>query len=282
MASKGGINQFAQGRSDLYKIDPADIVVVNGFNARNFDDPANMEHIEELAASISQVGVKVPLRVRFNNGVPELVDGECRLRAAMLARSRGVELLTVPVMTEDRYANDADLVLMQLTANSGKNFTPLEKAEVMKRLLAHGWTETKIAEKVGISRLRVTQLLELSAAPSEVTRMVSEGKISATLAIETMRDAKGDDQKAVATLQAGVEQAAKAGKSRATKKDMASPAPEKESKPNFKAQRDRLFKLFEAAFGDAPDIDWIRDQVAQLRIEAGLDKEAVTEVKEQW
>lgn len=270
MASKTGISQIVKGRADLYKVDPRDIHVVDGFNARNFDDPDNAEHIENLAMSIAEIGVKTPLRVRYNNGQIELVDGECRLRATMLAISRGAEILTVPVITEDRYANDADLVLSQLTSNSGKNFTPIEKAAAFKRLIGFGWSEADIAKKSGMTKIRVMQLLELSAAPAEVAQMVSQGKVSASLAIETLRDAP-DAGVAVETLQAGLADAERAGKTRATKKNVM--AAQNKPKMSMKMQRDRLLDLLRAALANRPDHGWIKQQLDQFQKEAGIEAE---------
>lgn len=273
MSSKAGpIRQLSQSRGDLYRVDPAIIHIVEGFNARSFDDPANMEHVEELANSIAQIGVKNPLRVRWDatNSRIELVDGECRLRAVRLAVSRGAEIKSVPVISEDRYASPAELVLTQLTANGGRNFTPLEKAAVMKRLLAFGWSEAEIASKVGISRLRVTQLLELSAAPTEVTDMVAKGKVSASLAIETMRSTKGDGEEATKQLRAGIEQAARDGKSKATRKDVTKASA---AAPilTLKDQRKRLMAILDAALGLDPDLEFLRRQYALFRKEAGID-----------
>lgn len=271
MGSKSGISQLSQGRSDMYRLDPKDIHIVDDFNGRNFDDPGNVEHVEELALSIAEVGVKNPLRVRWNDTLKrvELVDGECRLRAVRLAVERGAEIKSIPVLTEDRYASAADLVLTQLTANGGRNFTPLEKANVLKRLLAFGWSETEIAKKIGISRLRVTQLLELSAAPPEMTKMVAAGKVSASLAIETLRSSKGDGEQATKMLQAGVDAAEKTGKTKATKKDVtnASTGPV----ISLKAQRDQLIQLLTIALGNQPDLEFVRTQFAKLRKEAGIE-----------
>ena len=63
---------------DQLMIDPRIIKIEDGFNPRNYDDPENREHLDELKRSIREVGVQQPLDVRFESGEGScyLVDGE--------------------------------------------------------------------------------------------------------------------------------------------------------------------------------------------------------------
>ena len=45
------LKDFAEGRTDVYKIDPRKLRIKEGWNSRDFSDPANMEHVKTLAAS---------------------------------------------------------------------------------------------------------------------------------------------------------------------------------------------------------------------------------------
>src|ERR1700674_5839547 len=99
-----GIKSLAQGRTDVFKVDPRVLVIKDGWNSRDFNDPENLEHVDNLAQSIAAVGVKQPLTVFFENGKCYVSDGECRLRGAMRAIEHyKADLRTVPVQTEDRY-----------------------------------------------------------------------------------------------------------------------------------------------------------------------------------
>jgi hypothetical protein len=99
----GGIKSIAEGRSDVFQINPYLIEVEEGFNARSFDSPDVRAHIDGLATSIKENGVRNPLRIRKKGDKFTLVDGECRLRATFLAiESYGAEIRSVPVRIQDR------------------------------------------------------------------------------------------------------------------------------------------------------------------------------------
>lgn len=116
------LKDFAEGRTDVYKIDPRKLKIKEGWNSRDFNDPANIEHVKTLAASIKEVGVKEPLKVNMEDNVPYVTNGECRYRAVMMLIEQGVEIKSVPVMGEDRFANEADRLFTQFISNSGKPF----------------------------------------------------------------------------------------------------------------------------------------------------------------
>lgn len=216
MSKQGGIKDIAKGRADVYRLAPADIHIMEGWNSRDFSTAENIDHVETLSRSIESVGVKKPLTVRWKDGKAYLTDGESRLRATRLAIERGAEIVSIPVMTEDRYASEADLLFTQIVGNSGKNLTSFEQAKAFKRLIDFGWSEKDIADKSGYTRAHVVSLLELQAAPEPIAAMVKDGSVAATTAITTMRAAKGDVDKAAKTLTDAVNTAKKQGKTRAS------------------------------------------------------------------
>lgn len=215
------IKKEAANRSDMYHIDPRKLSILPGWNARNFDDPENIAHVETMALSIAENGVKKPIEIRQEDGKFLITDGECRWRGAMLAIKRGVDIATVPVINEKRgVVSEADRILGQFVGNSGKTFTTLEQADIFARLLALGWTETQIATKAACSAQHVRDLLQLRAAPTGVQQMVRAGKVSATLALQTVKKAKGDGKAAVKTLSKAVKAAKAGGKKKATARDV--------------------------------------------------------------
>lgn len=212
------IKEISQHRTDVFHVDPRELAVKDGWNARNFDDPDNKAHIEELASSIAAVGVRKPLDVFLEDGTFYISDGECRLRATMLAIERGAEIKTVPVINEKRSVSEAERLFNQIVGNSGKRFTAIEQAVVFKRLLDFGWDEKEIAAKVPCSTQHVRDLLQLQAAPAAIQQMVKSGEISPTLALTTVKKAKGDGKAATAKLKEAVRTAKASGKKKATAK----------------------------------------------------------------
>jgi ParB-like chromosome segregation protein Spo0J len=239
--TKINIKDVAEGRSDLFRVAPDQLHIKEDWNSRNDNDPENAAHIEGLATSIAELGVKQPLTIYQDAGIFYVSDGHCRLKAVRLAIERGAEIKTVPVQLEDRYSNEADRIFSQIVRNSGKPLAPFEMGRVFKRLVAFGWTIEEISKKSGINRGWVSELLELQASAAEVQEMVVTGKVSATLAIERL---KTDGDRAGAVLTQAVATAEAAGKTRATKKHIIPYA----GKP--KTGRERLRELL------ASEIEW--------------------------
>ena len=220
MATASGLKSLSLGHSDIHKIDPRNIHVKKGWNGRDYSDVVNQAYVEQLAGSIAKIGVKEPLTVSWENNKAWLTDGECRLRATMLAIDRGADIKSVPVKAEERYGNEADRLFYQVIRNSGKPFTPLEQAKVYKRLLDMGWQQGDIAEKSGVSNSHVSQVLSLLNMPEVVKQMVTSGKVSATLAQQTVNEHENNTEEAVQVLKDGIAIAKKQGKTRVTKRHL--------------------------------------------------------------
>lgn len=211
MAKNTGIAQFSQGRSDLHRVDPRELFLKPNWNMR--EEGADLdEHIDQLAQSICEIGVKEPITVRLEEGKLWVINGHCRTRAAIRAIEHyGADIKSVPVQAEDRYANEADLVLSQIIRNSGKPLTTMEQAKVYKKLLDMGWQQADIAKKVGMSNGRISQILGLLTMPVAVQQMVSAGQVSPSLAQATVKAADTPAEAAI-TLQAAVDKASAEGR----------------------------------------------------------------------
>lgn len=213
------LKDFAEGRTDVYKIDPRKIQIKDGWNSREATDPKNAEHVAELAASIKEVGVKRPL-VCFTEGDSIFVtDGHCRLQAIMHLIEEGVEIKTVPVLNEERYANEADRVFSQIVHNAGKPLTSLEQAKVFKRLVDLGWAQKDIAAKSGITGGRVSQLLELNILPVILQKYIIEGKASANMVLQVYKKHKQNVDETIIELSGAVKVAEESGRKRAMPRD---------------------------------------------------------------
>lgn len=220
MAKTTGIAQFSQGKSEVNKVDPRLLVINDGWNTRDESDELSA-HIDMLAQSIAEVGVRKPIEVKLEDGKLIVKDGHCRTRAAMRAiEVYKADLKTVPVISVDRYASDEDLILNQIISNSGKPLTSMEEARVYKKLLDMGWNQTDIAKKVGKSNARVSQILDLLTMPQSVQAQVISGAVSASLAAQTVKNAETPAQ-ASAALQAAVDSAAAAGRKKVKPGDVA-------------------------------------------------------------
>lgn len=196
-ARKGGIQGLALRRTDVLHISPFEIRIQEGFNGRDFSDPANQEHVLSLADQIeAEGGIRQPLTVYMKDGAPHLEHGECRLRATfILINERNVSIPTVPVRVS-KSEDEAERVAGMLMDNSGKPFSTLETAGVINRLLAQGKTLEWLARRTGYTLNRLKQLVEISALPEPVREQVAHGTVSATEAVRVVRQ-HGDEAPAI-------------------------------------------------------------------------------------
>ncbi len=238
-----GISDIAVGRSGLFMIRPTDLRVEPGFNSRVRDfDPDDEEDLA-LANSVAEYGVRQPLTIYWRDAAPWITDGHRRYGAVMHALSKGAEIPSVPVQSEGQYSTEADRVFSQIVRNTGKPLLPIEQARVFKKLIDLGWDEKNIAIKAGLSRQRVVDLLNLQAAPREVVAMVEAKEISAGLALDEIRAAKGNDAVAVERLETAVTKAKSEGKSRATARHVERKAPDLAKHPAYTAALKRAVEI---------------------------------------
>ena len=138
---------------------------------RTFDDDA----LDELAASITEVGLLQPVVVRSLGGSRyELIMGERRWRA-----SRRAGLDSIPAIV--RATHDDDMLRDALMENLHRQqLDPLEEAAAYQQLLDDfGATHEQLAQKVGRSRPHISNTLRLLNLPPAVQKRVAAGVISA-------------------------------------------------------------------------------------------------------
>ena len=138
---------------------------------KDFDEAA----LDELAASISQLGIVQPLTVRAIEGDRyELISGERRLRA-----SRRAGLRRVPAYV--READTEEILEMAIVENvQREDLNPIEVALGYHRLMEEvGLTQEEVAEKVGKSRPTVANVLRLLKLPARVQASLREGALTA-------------------------------------------------------------------------------------------------------
>ena len=138
---------------------------------RTFDEEA----LEELAASITEVGLLQPVVVRkLGVGNYELVMGERRWRASQQA---GLEFIPAIV----RETPDTDMLRDALLENLHRQqLDPLEEAAAYQQLLDDfGATHEQLAQKVGRSRPHISNTLRLLNLPPAVQKKLAAGVISA-------------------------------------------------------------------------------------------------------
>lgn len=136
---------------------------------KNFDEKA----LQELASSIKEHGVFQPIIAKKSIKGYEIIAGERRVKASILA---GKE--TIPAILRD--FSDQDMMEIALLENlQRENLNALEEAIAYKKLLDElSLTQDKLAERLGKSRSHITNMLGLLSLPEEVKDMIMSNKLS--------------------------------------------------------------------------------------------------------
>ena len=211
----------ATKRTDIYQIDPRNIVVVEGFNARkNFD-------LDELKEQIHKVGLLNPITVipfkDKETGAEKyrLVDGERRYRAVMALLAEGEDIKRIKAMYLPKGTKEEDLLIQQLLKNTGKQFSEIEMAKLFNRFKEQwGYTQTEIADKFCKKASFVSRCMALLDLPAEIIEMMERGEISADTARQIANRHKDDVDAQVEDAEKAVNTAKAKGKKTATTKDI--------------------------------------------------------------
>ena len=131
------------------------------------------EKLKELANSIKEHGVFQPIIVKKSIKGYEIIAGERRVKASILA---GKE--TIPAIIRD--FSDEDMMEIALLENlQRENLNAIEEATAYAKLLKHlNVTQEELASKLGKSRSHITNMLGLLSLPEKVKGLIGENKLS--------------------------------------------------------------------------------------------------------
>jgi len=160
-------------KSDQKKITyiPIDNIRPNPYQPRrNFEQTA----LEELCNSIKEYGVIQPINVRkVSANCYELVSGERRLRASIMAGLKEIPAIIIDV-------NEDDLAIMALIENlQREDLGYMEEAEGYRNLIKeHGLTQEELAQKIGKSQSTIANKIRLLRLPPMVKKILADHKLT--------------------------------------------------------------------------------------------------------
>lgn len=151
----------------------------------------NEAKIEELSLSIKEQGIVQPILVKpLDEGRFQIIAGERRFRAAQKAG-----LTKVPVVIRKQGEEQINHDLISLIENvQREDLNPVELAEAYDRLIKnYQFTQEQIAQKMGVSRVKVANTLRLLRLPAQIRQFLidsrlSEGHARAILALQNEKD----------------------------------------------------------------------------------------------
>lgn len=129
--------------------------------------------LQELADSIRVHGLLQPVVVRQIEDGYQLVTGERRWRAAMIAGLRKLPAII-------RQCDDHEMIEFALIENlQREDINPIEEAEAYFQLSRRfGMTQEEIAARVGKSRAAIANAMRLLQLPEQVKEAIRRGEIT--------------------------------------------------------------------------------------------------------
>lgn len=142
------------------------------------------EALDELMASIRKDGVQEPVIVRWHEGRYQLVSGERRVRASIMADVPQIPAVCRPI-------SDSEMLRLGLIENiQREDLNAVELAHAYKDLMDETeCTQEALADALGKKRATVANTLRLLSLPEVVQEMIADGSLTmghgrALLAIE--------------------------------------------------------------------------------------------------
>lgn len=142
----------------------------------NPDQPRKIfdeDKLTDLAESIVEHGVLQPIIVAPRGEQFMIIAGERRFRASEKA---GLE--TIPALV--RELDDEKIMELALIENVQRDdLSPIEEARAYDLLQTkYGYTQEKLAKRMGKSRSAIANIMRLLALPDDVQQMVQDGKLT--------------------------------------------------------------------------------------------------------
>jgi len=229
------------------------------------------EAIDELVASIKEVGVLEPLLVRHSPQGFQIISGERRYRAALEA---GLEDLPCMVLDVD----EAQMLTIALIENlQRQDLSAFEEAEGLRALVDRfDYTHDDVAKKIGKARTSVTEALSIGEIPAALRQRLEEARVNTkSILLEVARTEDPGEQAAL--VERIVEEGLTRDQLRALRRGEEDEAPaatdaEKEPKP---AQGRRI--TYRSGTGITLTLYLNRDEITVSEIQQTL-REAIEEL----
>ncbi|WP_010302080.1 ParB/RepB/Spo0J family partition protein [Candidatus Odyssella thessalonicensis] len=153
---------MSEVKGEIYYLSPELIISFKNQARKEIDE--NL--LNELALSIQAHGIIQPLQIIPSDtlqGKFEVVSGERRLNAA-----RKIGLNKVPCMILDRDKDSEEIALIENIQRV--DLHPIELADAVEKTLSNKkyGSQVELAERIGVSKQKITHLLAISRLPQDV------------------------------------------------------------------------------------------------------------------
>lgn len=231
-------------RTDIYTIDPRNVVIVENFNVRKEFALDELKEQIKLQGVLNPITV-VPFKDEDGNEKYRLVDGERRVRATLAAIEEGAEIARIKAIFLPRNTKEEDLLIEQMMRNEGKNFTEYEQALMFQRFRdKFGYSQSEIAAKFGKSATFIGRCLSLLELAPEIQEKIENGEIRTGAVRQIVGTNKEDEAAQIEAVETAIADAKSKGKSTATAKNVSG---ETKALRSLKKVVDSLLLLFSTA-----------------------------------
>lgn len=163
------VRRQEEGRSELINL--AEVVEEDRYASLRTE----MRDIDELAAKIAARGQLVPILVWLHRGRYVLLSGHRRVAAL---RTLG-ETRVNAIVYDDHALSARDALDVAIDDNVDRNnFSKVELAALVSRLVGEGLTQRQIAGRLRLSNGSVSDYFRLESAPGDVRAAVDAGRLA--------------------------------------------------------------------------------------------------------
>lgn len=244
------------------------IVIDDNINNARLD----FGNIAELADSIEESGLKIPLLVKKVRGEDKytLIQGKRRLKAISILIARGVEFAGIKCFLAPTNYSVENSLFDQIIMNDGKPYSNLEQGLVFSQLVDRGYEVKEISKKVAKSTTHILNCIEMTALPKKVQNLIASGAVSGLTAVNLSKVVDSEED-LLAQIEAAVTEVSVSSggqKKKVTNKNIKSIA----SLSPLKKMEAVKFKL--EAEGDAVDlrlVDFFERLVSRLKAKENVD-----------
>lgn len=163
------ISQAMDHKEGVIELELANVYANPDQPRKNFDE----DKLTDLTESIKEHGVLQPILVTSRDDKYMIIAGERRFRAAKAAG-----LTVIPALI--RELNDEQVMEIALIENVQRDdLSPIEEAKAYEQLQKRfGYTQERLAQRMGKSRSAIANNMRLLALPADVQQMVEDGKLT--------------------------------------------------------------------------------------------------------
>jgi ParB/RepB/Spo0J family partition protein len=189
------VRKQEEGRSELINL--AEVVEEDRFASLRTE----MRDIDELAAKIAERGQLVPILVWLHRGRYVLLSGHRRV-AAM--RSLGETRINA-IVYDDHALCAKDALDIAIDDNIDRNnFSKVELAQLVSRMVGEGMTQRQIASRLRLSNGSVSDYFRLHSAPRDIRAAVDAGRLAIRAGLRLAVEPKPVREQILAGAEAGM------------------------------------------------------------------------------